>query len=320
MSKRKPRALALHLEAGSFDALAYAAMIKATAKSDHTRAAYANDLRRWTEFCAARGIDPRDPQELAVEGWIEEMKKAGVAPKTRARRIAALCAIYRRLRKERRGPDGQPAQAAVTHNPFSMDEGPDRETALAVRPTPSASPKDIAKVLATCDETPLGIRDAAIIRVLWGTAARRASLLAMTFERLQRDRADYVSSLEAKGNKNVRVLIRGQAALALTKWLEVVRAGGIIKGDIWLTETAKVLTPRALGRMLAHRAELAGVTSKVSPHTFRVAFLTFNPAGLEAKQDAAGHADPATTRLYDRKSWRGREAFEQMPEVEDTEE
>jgi hypothetical protein len=45
--------------------------------------------------------------------------------------------------------------------------------------------------------------------------------------------------------------------------------------------------------------------------------LTYNPAGLEAKQEAAGHSDPATTRLYDRASWRGREAFEQMPEVED---
>lgn len=310
----KSRALQPHFETGSFDALAYAAMIKATVKSDHTRAAYANDLRQWTAFCSERGIDPKDPHELAVEGWIEEMKRAKVAPKTRARRIAALCAIYRRLRKERRG-----AAAVVTHNPFSMDEGPDRETALAVEPTPSASPADIVKMLATCDETPIGLRDAAIIRVLWGTAARRASLLAMTFERLQRDRGDYVASLLGKGNKNVRVLIRGKAAAALTKWLEVVREGGITKGPIWRTKTANTLSPRALGRMLARRAKLAGVTSKVSPHTFRVAFLTHNPAGLEAKQDAAGHADPATTRLYDRKSWRGREAFERMPEVEDTE-
>lgn len=317
---KKNRALQPHFETGSFEALSYAAMIKATAKSDHTRAAYANDLRRWLEFCSDRGINPRDPAELAVEGWLEEMKKTKIAPKTRARRIAALCAIYRRLRKERKDADGRPVPAVVTHNPFSMDEGPDRESALAVRPTPSASPRDIAKVLATCDETPIGLRDAAIIRVLWGTAARRSSLLAMTFERLQRDRADYIAKLEAKGGKDVRVLIRGQAAAALTKWLDVVREGGITKGDIWRTKSAGTLTPRALGRMLARRAKLAGVTSKVSPHTFRVAFLTYNPAGLEAKQDAAGHADPATTRLYDRKSWRGREAFEKMTEIEETEE
>lgn len=51
----------------------------------------------------------------------------------------------------------------------------------------------------------------------------------------------------------------------------------------------------------------------------RVAFLTYNRAGLEAKQEAAGHADPATTRLYDRTAWRGRQAFEQMPEIEEAE-
>jgi site-specific recombinase XerD len=317
----RTKAIQPHFETGSFDALAYAAMIKATAKSDHTRAAYANDLRRWTEFCNSRGIDPRDPHDLAVEGWIEEMKKAKVAPKTRARRIAALCAIYRRLRKERRsGGGGKPIPPAVTHNPFSMDEGPDRETALAVRPTPSASPRDIAKILETCDQTPLGIRDAAIIRVLWGTAARRSSLLDMTFERLQRDRTDYIASLVAKGNKNVPVLIRGHAAAALAAWIAVCKDGGITTGPIWRTKTAETLTARSIDRMLKRRAKTAGVTSKVSPHTFRVAFLTYNPAGLEAKQDAAGHADPATTRLYDRKNWRGREAFERMTEIEDTEE
>jgi len=40
-------------------------------------------------------------------------------------------------------------------------------------------------------------------------------------------------------------------------------------------------------------------------------------ARIEAKQDAAGHADPATTRLYDREAWRGREAFEKMPDPEE---
>ena len=317
---KKSRALQPHFETGSFDAHAYAAMIKATAKSDHTRAAYANDLRRWTEFCGERGINPSDPPELAVEGWIEAMKKAHIAPKTRARRIAALCAIYRRLRKERRGDDGRALPAVVTHNPFSMDEGPDRETALAVRPTPAASPGDVKKVLATCDDTPTGLRDAAIIRVFWGTAARRGSLLAMTLERLETERGAFIATLIAKGQKNVRVLIRGAGATALGKWLKVLTDGGITKGPIWRTKTGDTMTPRNLNRMLTRRARAAGVTRRFSPHTFRVAFLTYNPAGLEAKQDAAGHADPATTRLYDRKSWRGREAFEKMTEIEDTEE
>jgi integrase/recombinase XerD len=69
--------------------------------------------------------------------------------------------------------------------------------------------------------------------------------------------------------------------------------------------------------MVRQRAREAGVTERITPHSFRASFLTFGNASLDARQAAAGHADAATTQLYDRRDWRGREAFELMPEVED---
>lgn len=319
--REQPGAVELYQETGSFDQSAQAATI-AVARSPNTLRAYASDLRHWKAFCTTRGFDYRGPDpkhdpsraelealEVAVSAWVAQMRKDGLAPKTRARRIASLCSIYRRLKRK----------GVVAINPFSLEEGPEREIALALEPTPVSTPEDVKKLLATCDESTLGIRDTAIIRILWGTGARRASLVAMTFERLRADRGggDYIARLIAKGNKEVPVLIRGHAATALTRWVTLLREAKLSSGPIWRTKRGP-MSERAVGHMLQRRAKRAGVTGSISPHTFRVAFLTYNPAGLEAKQEAAGHADPATTRLYDRASWRGREAFEVMPEIEDT--
>jgi integrase len=72
---------------------------------------------------------------------------------------------------------------------------------------------------------------------------------------------------------------------------------------------------RDIWEVVSERARLVGAEG-ISPHSFRAAFLTFGKAPLDARQDAAGHSDSATTRLYDRQ-WRGRQAFEMMPEAED---
>jgi len=214
----------------------------------------------------------------------------------------ALSSIYRELRRKK----------AVASNPFSVDEGPKREKVSVDEPTQVATPEMVRELLAACnDETPLGLRDAAMVRVLWSTGMRRVSLLSMTAERLQKDHMGYIATVTKKGGEAQRVLICGKAKDALDRWLAVLKDGGLASGPIWRMKNGKPLTLRELNRALERR------TKGVSPHMLRVAFLTYNPAGLEAKQEAAGHSDPATTRLYDRASWRGREAFEQMPEVED---
>jgi integrase/recombinase XerD len=277
--------------------------------TETTRDAYLSDFfKHWMPFCRHYDVDPQRPEAKkgTVVAWLEWMKKRGDAPKSRARRVSALSSIYRHLRRE----------DLVDRNPFSVDEGPKRGRALPLEPTPIAAPHDIVKLLATCGEDILSVRDAAIIRVLWGTGIRRASLASMTFERIRRERGGFVATVIGKGDKELRVLVRGRAADALDRWLAILKDAKLSAGPIWRTKRGP-MTERAIGHMLDRRAKLAGLEAPLSPHTFRVSFLTFNPAGLDAKQDAAGHADPATTKIYDRASWRGREAFEQMPEVED---
>lgn len=268
---------------------------------DATRREYRRDFELWRAFCGEVGVSLTAPQDGAVSAWVEWMRARNHASKSRARRMSALSSIYRELRRKK----------IVDGNPFSADEGPRREKVSVEEPTQIATPEMVRALLAACDETPLGLRDAAIIRVLWSTGMRRVSLLSMTSERLQKDHMGYVATVIKKGGDNQRVLICGKARDALDRWIEVLREGGLASGPIWRARSGKPLELRELNRAISRRG--AGV----SPHMLRVAFLTYNPAGLEAKQDAAGHSDPATTRLYDRDAWRGRAAFEQMPEIEE---
>ena len=306
---RKERGIQLYRSTGTFEEKAYNTCYDVAA-NQHTRDAYAADLDAWFTYCRELEVSPSAPSNIDVLGWVEWMKKVMKwAPKTRARRCAAMATIFRRLYKN----------SIVPRNPFSVDEGPDREKVHPLERTPIATPEAVTKILATCDTTTeLGARDEALIRLMWGTGARRASVLTMTIEGLRRAGKSFEAIVIGKGGKEIPLLIRGKSADAMRRWLDVLKASKLSSGPLWRKKSGPMLE-KDVWRMLDTRARAAGV-DRPSPHSFRVAFLTYNPAGLEAKQHAAGHADPATTRLYDRASWRGREAFEKMPEVEDTEE
>ena len=306
MPKLRSKQLQRLVVASPFEAHVAGALARISA-SDATRAAYRNDFDLWSSFCAERGVNREAPIEDAAVAFVEWMKRNGDASKTRARRMSSLSSLYRELRRRK---------AIEGLNPFSVDDGPKREKASVEDPTPIATPAVVRKVLATCDlATVLGVRDAAIIRALWSTGMRRVSLLSMTLERLARDPLGYVATVRKKGGESQRVLIKGRALEAIDRWLEILHDSAFKTGKIWREEDAEPLVEHNLNRALEKRAERVG--EYLTPHMLRVAFLTYNPAELEAKQDAAGHADPTTTQSYDRTAWKGREAFVAMPEIED---
>jgi integrase/recombinase XerD len=308
MPKRRPQQLQRLVVASPFESHVAGALASISA-SDATRSAYRRDFDVWSQFCSERNVNRQAPQTDAAAAFVEWMKRKPEpdAPTTRARRMSSLASIYREL-KRRKAIDGP--------NPFSVDDGPKREKVAVEEPTQIATPEVVRKVLSTCDVTTLlGVRDAAIIRALWSTGMRRVSLLSMTQERLARDPLGYVATVTKKGGETQRVLLKGKAREALERWLVILRDSDLKTGKIWREEDAKLLVEHNLNRALERRAKLVG--EYLTPHMLRVAFLTYNPADIEAKQDAAGHADPTTTQIYDRTAWRGREAFVAMPEIED---
>ena len=165
---------------------------------------------------------------------------------------------------------------------------------------------ELDALLDTCEQKPLGVRDAAIISLLYGCGLRRAELVTLNQD-------DYVKEdnellVRGKGNKQ-RVVPVGNAAPALADWLHVRgQEPGPLFWGLGNRNRGGRLTDQAIYNMLRKRAKRAGVAD-LSPHDFRRTFvgdLLDAGADIVTVQKMAGHADPATTSRYDRRGMRVR--------------
>jgi site-specific recombinase XerD len=163
---------------------------------------------------------------------------------------------------------------------------------------------ELAGLLDTCELEPLGVRDAAILSLLYGCGLRRAELVDLQLGDYIKEENELI--VRGKGNKQRAVPV-GNAALALADWLAIrgEETGPLFWG-LGNRNRRGRLTDQAIYNMLRKRAGLAGV-SRLSPHDFRRTFvgdLLDAGADIVTVQKMAGHADPATTSRYDRRGKR----------------
>lgn len=170
----------------------------------------------------------------------------------------------------------------------------------------SLSAGEISALMDTCaaDQSSAGVRDAAILGLLYGCGLRRAELVALDLDSF--NPADGGLVVRGKGNKERKVYVQNGARLALDDWLHLrgdepgalfyrIRRGGHIK--------RQRLTPQALLHILTERGHQAGVAD-FSPHDMR---RTLAGDLLDAGEDIVtvqkilGHADVSTTQRYDRR-------------------
>jgi site-specific recombinase XerD len=161
---------------------------------------------------------------------------------------------------------------------------------------------ELGALLNTCGNDALGIRDAAIISLLYATGMRRAELVEL-------DMADYDPAvrgliLRGKRNKERTAYVDDGAAAALDDWLA---ARGDMPGPLFRgvgnRNQGGRLTTQAIYKMLQTRAAAAGV-AELSPHDFRRTFvgeLLDRGADIVTVQKMAGHANVNTTARYDRR-------------------
>ena len=164
----------------------------------------------------------------------------------------------------------------------------------------------MAGLLDTCAPKPLGIRDAAIISLLYGCGLRRAELVALELGDYNKEENELV--VRGKGNKQRAVPV-GNAAPVVEDWLGIrgYEPGPLFWG-LGNRNRRGRLTDQAVYNMLRRRAKLGGV-EKLSPHDFRRTFvgdLLDAGADIVTVQKMAGYADPATTSRYDRRDSRAR--------------
>lgn len=172
---------------------------------------------------------------------------------------------------------------------------------------------ELVGLLNTCDDNQTGIRDAAILSLLYACGLRRAELVALKL-------ADYdpeARTLRVRGKRNKQRLIPvvSGAAHALVNWMTV---RGDAPGSLFVgtgnRNRGNSLTMQAIYKMLQTRAENAGISS-LSPHDFRRTFvsdLLDAGADIVTVQKLAGHANVETTARYDR---RGEKAKQKAVEL-----
>lgn len=258
--------------------------------SEHTRKAYARDLRAWLAFCArVADVHPLQARRVHVDAWARSgagFTKAP-SPASLARRLSAVSAWYAYLVTEEvaeRNPLAHVRRPAV-----DADESDTRGLT-----------RDEAKVMLIVAREALTQRDRAWIMMGLLLGLRSSAARSVRVEDLGWDRGHRTLTYVAKGGKRRTVPVPPMLGEAID-----VLAAGRTEGPLLATTTGRPVSASTLFRATQRCAELAGLhdPETVTPHSLRHTFITLaldNGATLRDVQDAAGHADPRTTRRYDR--------------------
>jgi integrase/recombinase XerD len=277
-----------------------AAWLRNRRLSPHTRAAYQRDVNAWLQWCSRRGLDPFVASFLHVNEYARELESTldsrtgrPLTPATVARRLSGLSSWYDFLTRLQ----------VVGANPVAGADRPrvDRDHSATVGLT--AAEVDALLAAADADDGPQAARHRAMLTLLADLGLRVGELVGLDVADLGQERGHRTVRFVGKGGKPRRRALAPGTAAVLDAYLAV--RSGPADGPLFVTATGARVGQPAVFRLVRRMAKQAGIPSwaKLSPHSLRHAFATTARAEgvpLEDVQDAMGHADPRTTRRYDR--------------------
>jgi integrase/recombinase XerD len=261
--------------------------------ASHTLESYARDLRTLAAFAERRGTPPDALDRAALEAFVRELRSAGLSPRSVARAVATIRGFYRYLVLERQLPS----------NPSEDLRPPKAWPALPA----FLSTEEVDRLIAQPDRsTPAGLRDRAMIELLYATGMRVSELIAIRFADLHLDE-QYLTCI-GKGDKE-RLIPIGEAA---TEWVQryqrdgrpalaASRRKGRASPRLFLNARGGPLTRVGFWKILKGYGRRAGLPPTLSPHVLRHSFATHlldRGADLRAIQMMLGHADLSTTQIY----------------------
>jgi integrase/recombinase XerC len=274
-----------------FDALldAYHEHLRtATTASPHTLRNYLIDLRQFLGFLRRAGGHASALDRSLVRRYIAFLHGRH-QPASVARKLSVLRGFFRFLVQ----------QGGLSTDPALGIRAPKRGRKLPVHLTVD----DTFRLLAApTDDTLRGLRDRAILEVLYGCGLRVSELVGLSWESI--DFELEVVRVLGKGRKERLVPIGRPALAALAAWRERVAAAGAPHGSqhpIFLNARFGRLTARSVGRLVERYTRVSGTRVKASPHVLRHSFATHllsSGADLRAIQELLGHAQLSTTQTY----------------------
>jgi integrase/recombinase XerD len=266
-------------------------------RSPNTLASYRRDLRRYADYLASRGIeDPDAVGELVVTDFLASLREGDdehppLAASSAARTLVAVRGFHRFLALE--GDTRADPAAAV---------GPPKAPARLPKAIPIGEVERLLDA-ASVGDTPVSLRDRALLEVLYATGARISEAVGLDVDDVDLDGG--VVRLFGKGSKERLVPLGSYAVAALSAYLvrarpELARTGRAGPA-VFLNQLGRRLSRQsawAVIRTCAARAQLDG---HLSPHTLRHSFATHlleGGADVRVVQELLGHASVTTTQIY----------------------
>ena len=250
-----------------------------------TIAAYRRDLGQFAEHAGTRWRD--DPAPL-VE-FVADLQRRAARRSTQARKSAAVRSFYAFALREGHATRDVPA---LVDAPRPGSYLPD-----------VLAPDQVAAILdAPPADDPVGVRDRAILEVLYGCGVRVSELVGLDTDRV--DLPAQQLRVIGKGNKERRVPMGDEARERLHRYLAGPRrdwTAGRPTPATFVGRRGRRLSREAVWALVKRWAAAAGVSERVTPHTFRHSFATHlleGGADLRAVQALLGHASISTTQLY----------------------
>ncbi len=269
--------------------------------NNNTRRAYSRAAADFFHWCETRQLrDLKAVSTLHVAAWTEELKRH-YAPPTVKQRLAAIRMLF----------DWLVVGQVVPFNPATAVRGPKHVVKKGKTPVLSTEEaRDLFDSIPT--DTMTGLRDRALIGILFYTFARIGAAVRMNVEDYFPQGRKMWVRLHEKGGKHHEMPAHHKLVEFLGEYLDAAGIAKDSKGPLFRTVRGRsqVLQDRRLDQrnawdMVQRRAVAAGISTHTTNHSFRATGITNyldNGGTLENAQAMAAHADPKTTKLYDRTS------------------
>jgi integrase/recombinase XerD len=257
--------------------------------AENTLTAYEGDLRELSAHADARGRTLLDLAQADLAEFVASLRERGLGPRSQARHLFSARAFYRFALRE----------GLVARDPTENLRPPKAFRALP-RYLTSAQ---VEALLAAPDVSgPVGLRDRAILEVMYATGLRASELTGLTTDGLDLDLG--VVRVMGKGRKERLVPLGREARRWVKRYASAAREGfarGRSSPLLFLSSRGGRLSAMGLWGLVRRHAVAAGVEKVLTPHVLRHSFashLLERGADLRALQAMLGHADISTTQIY----------------------
>ena len=265
--------------------------------STHTVQAYSRDLRRYESWCTSRGlarvdaISANDVSDYAASLRHADDHGPALSASSSSRAVIAVRGFHK---------------FAVREGWTLSDPCVDlRPSSIPQRLPKALSYAEISAILGACGdlESPVGLRDRALLELLYGTGVRISEAAGLDIDDLDFEQSTLV--VTGKGDKQRRLPLGEYAASALSDYLVRGRPVLALKGRgtsrVFLNTRGAALSRQSAWQVLSAAAERAQISAAVSPHTMRHSFATHlleGGADVRVVQELLGHSSVTTTQIY----------------------